>query len=105
MPEMRRHYFLEEYCIIAAERNKRPSDFLVAKPVPEIEKDCPFCPGNEERTPPAIAVYTDDGMLTQIKWDEIRYWQIRVFPNAFPTMVPARASDGRMDIPARPGLP
>ena len=27
MPELRRHYFLDEYCIIAADRKKRPSDF------------------------------------------------------------------------------
>ena len=62
MPEIRRHSFLEEYCIIAAERNKRPSDFLVAKAVPGDEKDCPFCLGHEDRTPPTIAAYTDDGI-------------------------------------------
>ncbi|WP_334102674.1 galactose-1-phosphate uridylyltransferase [Methanothrix soehngenii] len=87
MPEIRRHYFLEEYCIIAAERNKRPSDFLVAKAVPGDEKDCPFCPGHEDRTPPTIAAYTDDGILTQDKMGS-ELWQIRVFLNAYPTMIP-----------------
>ena len=62
MPELRRHYFLDEYCIIAAERKKRPSDFRIAKPVAGDEAVCPFCPGNEEMTPPAVAVYSDAGM-------------------------------------------
>ena len=87
MPEIRRHYFLEEYCIVAAERNKRPSDFLVAKAVPGDEKDCPFCPGHEDRTPQTIAAYTDDGILIQDEAEMVP-WQIRVFLNAYPTMVP-----------------
>ena len=45
MPEIRRHYFLEEYCIIAAERNKRPSDFLVAKGGPRRRKGLSLLPG------------------------------------------------------------
>ena len=64
MPELRRHYFLEEYCIIASERSKRPSDFLVSKAVPGDEKTCPFCPGNEDMTPPNVAVYTDKGVIS-----------------------------------------
>lgn len=87
MPEIRRHYFLEEYCIVAAERNKRPSDFLVAKAVPGDEKDCPFCPGHEDRTPPTIAAYTDKGIRILDEAETVP-WQIRVFLNAYPTMVP-----------------
>ena len=30
MSEIRKHYFLSEYCIIAEERAKRPSDFADA---------------------------------------------------------------------------
>jgi len=45
--------FLEEYCIIASERSKRPSDFC-ARAVPGDEKTCPFCPGNEERLRQAL---------------------------------------------------
>ena len=30
MSEIRKHYFLSEYCIIAEERAKRPSDFAGA---------------------------------------------------------------------------
>jgi UDPglucose--hexose-1-phosphate uridylyltransferase len=60
---MRRHYFLEEYCIIAAERRKRPSNFRRERGTETSDpRTCPFCPGNEEMTPPAVAVYTDEGV-------------------------------------------
>ena len=66
IPEMRRHYFLEEYCIIAAERKKRPSDFRRERGRERSDpKTCPFCPGNEEMTPPAVAAYTVDGVRSR----------------------------------------
>lgn len=45
MSEIRKHYFLSEYCIIAEERAKRPSDFAhsdedTGKDNPE---NCFFC--------------------------------------------------------------
>ncbi len=88
MPEIRKHYFLDEYCIIAAERRKRPSDFMRAKSPAKDEKSCPFCPGNEDMTPPSVAVYTDQGVLVDgpVK---IRSWKMRVFPNLFAAMVPS----------------
>jgi UDPglucose--hexose-1-phosphate uridylyltransferase len=103
MPELRRHYFLDEYCIIAAERGKRPSDFSRAKtnseknaendPKKDAKRDgveeikCPFCQGNEAMTPPGIAVYTDQGVRKD-GMDIVRNWRIRVFPNRFAAMVP-----------------
>jgi len=87
IPEIRKHYFLDEYCIIAAERKKRPSDFNVAKPELADSKACPFCPGNEERTPPAESVYTEAGVLADGS-ERIRNWRARVFPNLFAAMVP-----------------
>ena len=86
MPELRRHYFLEEYCIIASERSKRPSDFLAARAVSGDEKTCPFCPGNEEMTPPSVAVYSDKGVLFEGPGSGPG-WQLRVFPNVFAAMV------------------
>ncbi len=104
MVELRKHYFLEEYCIIAPERNRRPSD-LSAHDGSEIsessvqfsikggsrtEETCPFCPGNEDRTPPANAAYveTDSGGLGvyQDNEGETRRadWKIRCFNNLYP---------------------
>jgi UDPglucose--hexose-1-phosphate uridylyltransferase len=91
MPELRRHYFLDEYCIIASERKKRPSDFQCAKTAAGDESVCPFCPGNEEMTPPADAVYLDQEVLSD-GLERISGWKVRVFPNVFPAMVPSPAS-------------
>ncbi|MBN1235805.1 MAG: DUF4921 family protein [Methanotrichaceae archaeon] len=89
MPELRRHYFLDEYCIIAAERKKRPSDFPATK-APGGETVCPFCPGNEKMTPPAVAVYTEQGVLFDGQ-ESTCSWLLRVFPNVFAAMVPCPA--------------
>jgi UDPglucose--hexose-1-phosphate uridylyltransferase len=41
-------------------------------PLPERDPTCPFCPGNEEETPPEIARYP-----------EAAGWNVRVVPNLF----------------------
>ncbi|HRW83015.1 MAG TPA: DUF4921 family protein [Methanothrix sp.] len=85
---MRRHYFLDEYCIIAAERGKRPSDFKHGGPEGRSDpKTCPFCPGNEELTPPAVAVYTDDGVCADGE-ERVKNWWARSFLNLYPATAP-----------------
>lgn len=86
MPQLRRHYFLDEYCIIAAERGKRPTNFRRDEDKPGDEAACPFCPGNEAMTPPSDAVYTGQGVLSDGA-KRVSGWQMRVFPNAFPALV------------------
>ena len=44
---------------------------------------CPFCAGNESRTPPAVYE----------KRDEHGRWQIRVVPNMFPAVMRADATE------------
>ncbi len=90
MTELRRHYFLDEYCIIASKRGKRPSDFLLAKAALADATVCPFCQGNEEMTPPADAVYTKQGVLSDGP-ERISGWMLRVFPNVFAAVVPCPA--------------
>jgi len=90
MTELRRHYFLDEYCIIAPKRGTRPSDFQMEKAKSGDEAVCPFCPGNEEMTPPDVAVYTEQG-LSSDGLERISGWQLRVFPNVFAAMVPCPA--------------
>ncbi|NYT02967.1 MAG: DUF4931 domain-containing protein [Methanosarcinales archaeon] len=87
MPELRRHYFLQEYCVIASERQKRPSDFQAAGAKEKSTGKCPFCPGNEEMTPPATAVYREDGVCADGE-ERVRGWFARAFPNLYPAMVP-----------------
>ncbi|MBC7080261.1 MAG: DUF4921 family protein [Methanothrix sp.] len=100
---MRRHYFLEEYCVIAKERARRPTDFIRAKEM-RASKECPFCPGNEEMTPKAVAVYRDDGVFVDGE-TRIRGWWARCIPNMYPAMVPDpdAPTPEWMAMPARGG--
>jgi len=58
--------------VIAPERSKRPKDDFT-KSV-ENSKRCPFCPGNEDQTPPQ----------NFSNGDNVKNWTIRSFPNKYP---------------------
>lgn len=75
MPELRLNLITREWVIIATERAKRPDEFRQRrdkKYLPEHDKNCPFCPGNEDKTPGEIMKVSSDGS-----------WKIRVTPNKF----------------------
>ncbi|MBI2875944.1 MAG: galactose-1-phosphate uridylyltransferase [Candidatus Tectomicrobia bacterium] len=80
MPELRKDPIIGRWVIIATERAKRPSDFSV---VPEKMKGgfCPFCPGNEDKTPSEVLAYRSDGSLPNSPG-----WSLRVVPNRFPAL-------------------
>lgn len=82
MPELRQEPITKKWVIIATERSKRPSDFPIR---PEKRKggSCPFCVGNESKTPPEIAAYRKEG--TQ---ENSSGWWVRVVPNLFPALKP-----------------
>lgn len=90
MSEIRKHYFLDEYCIIAADRGRRPTDF-VSEPKKSDIKDCAFCGGNEDQTPPASAVYKAGEVLKDTDGERVKDWQIRCFPNLYPALSPDAA--------------
>jgi len=76
MPEFRQNMVSKEWVIIATERAKRPDQFLQKKEekklVPPCREDCPFCPGNESKTPPSLFSIEKNGV-----------WSLRVVPNKF----------------------
>lgn len=77
MPELRQNFFTKEWVIIATERAKRPEDLVVhreAKEIPAFVATCPFCPGNENQTPPEVL---------RIPTSANGSWQVRVVPNRF----------------------
>jgi UDPglucose--hexose-1-phosphate uridylyltransferase len=77
MPELRQNFFTKEWVIIATERAKRPEDLAthrVVPPVPEFLESCPFCPGNEDKTPAEVM------RVTANPGDA---WAVRVIPNKF----------------------
>jgi len=86
MSELRQDPPTKRWVVLATERAKRPSDFASATPreeVPAHDPKCPFCPGNESRTPPELLAYRPDGGEPNGPG-----WQVRVIPNAFPALAP-----------------
>ena len=81
MPELRQNFFTKEWVIIATERAKRPEELATHRPaqtVPSFVESCPFCPGNENKTPPEIMRYPASG-----HGDVNAPWTVRVIPNKF----------------------
>jgi len=75
MSQLRLNPLTGRWVTVAVERAARPGE-LISRQLP-VESDpdrlCPFCPGNEESTPPALETYGSTGA-----------WQVRVVPNLFP---------------------
>ena len=80
MPDLRKDPITGRWVIIATDRAKRPSDFVRESPKPPAGF-CPFCYGNELKTPPEILVYRSDGAGPNTPG-----WTVRVVPNKFPAL-------------------
>ncbi len=79
-PELRKNLVTREWVIIAKGRGKRPSDFAPAgerEALPEHDDACPFCTGNESKTPPEVYAVRDGGRPNSPGWT------VRVVPNKF----------------------
>lgn len=80
MPELRRDPVIGRWVIISSSRGKRPSNFDVTAEYPQGGA-CPFCPGNEDKTPPEILAYYNSGREKNKPG-----WWVRVIPNKFPAL-------------------
>jgi len=80
MPEKRKDPVTGRWVIISTERGKRPSDLRVQKTNPK-GGFCPFCPGNEDKTPPEILAFRPEGGERNGPG-----WRLRVVPNKFPAL-------------------
>lgn len=70
MSELRQDPITRDWIIVNPERAERPTDRDAS------ENDCPFCPGNEHRTPGEVDRDQDaDGR-----------WRVRVVPNRYPAL-------------------
>lgn len=80
MPELRKDPVVGRWVIIATERGKRPSDF---KPDHEgaSKEGCPFCEGNENKTPPEIYAIRNPHSQPNSPG-----WEVRVVSNKFPAL-------------------
>ncbi len=75
MSQMRLNQLTGRWVTIVAERAQRPTDFAPRADLRDLDsvRPCPFCPGNEEATPPALEELTEDGE-----------WVVRIVPNRYP---------------------
>jgi len=82
MPEIRKNLITGEYVIMAPERAKRPEDFLSpakGQVLPAHSEGCPFCPGNEAKTPPETYRFPEGDNAA---------WKVRCIPNRFSALDP-----------------
>jgi UDPglucose--hexose-1-phosphate uridylyltransferase len=83
LPELRKDPIVGRWVIIATERARRPPDLIDGRD-PPFEGICPFCPGQEAKTPQEVLAYRPfDGAGSQANTPG---WKLRVFPNRFPAL-------------------
>lgn len=81
MPELRRDPVVGRWVIIAAERARRPNQVRLTReePAPGF---CPFCPGNEAKTPHEVYVFGRPEVPA-----DVAGWRVRVIPNRYPALM------------------
>jgi len=80
LPELRKDPVTGRWVIIATDRARRPTDFIRHTVVLK-GGFCPFCPGNESKTPPEILAFRHG----QGERDKPG-WSVRVVPNKYPAL-------------------
>lgn len=80
MPEFRKDPIIGRWVIISTERGKRPSEFENNQ-VTTKAGFCPFCVGNELKTPIEVLAYRKDNTGPNTPG-----WHVRVVPNKFPAL-------------------
>ncbi len=81
MSEIRKHPFLDRWVIISSERGKRPGFTKFPKLIKK-GGPCPFCEGQESKTPPEIYAVRPKGKPNSAGW------KVRVIPNKYPVLKP-----------------
>jgi len=82
MSELRHNPVTRRWVIVAEERALRPQDLIVPEPEATIPAaSCPFCPGNERKTPPEIWCWRDNATPPNSPG-----WTVRVIPNKYPAL-------------------
>ncbi len=86
MSQLRLNPLTGRWVTIVSSRGQRPTDFAPRDVGVEADSSvsCPFCPGNEEATPPTLVTQDENGS-----------WQLRIIPNRYP------AFDGEESLAVR----
>jgi UDPglucose--hexose-1-phosphate uridylyltransferase len=80
MTELRKDPVTGRWVIISTDRQKRPSDFRLETFSTHPGAACPFCEGNEDKTPPEVLAYRNGTPPNTPGWN------VRVVPNKFPAL-------------------
>ena len=91
MPELRKDPITGRWVIIATDRAKKPSDFNRQQVHISGLRFCPFCAGNELRTPPEILAYRTRGGANEPGWT------LRVISSKFPVLRVEGAMNSKAD--------
>ncbi|MFP3985537.1 MAG: galactose-1-phosphate uridylyltransferase [Candidatus Bathyarchaeia archaeon] len=97
--EIRKDYLLNRWVAIATERKRRPTDYIRKEPSAQTadRSSCPFCPGNERMTPPAVLVYLKRKgcIVKEHDTDGLRHkdWLIRCVSNLYPAFSPPKKGE------------
>lgn len=67
--------------VLVPGRSARPNEHAAAPPTGATDTGCPFCEGNEGRTPPEVAALGPPGRAPNTPG-----WLVRTIPNRFPTV-------------------
>lgn len=84
--QIRQNKATKEWVIFAPDRGDRPKDFAKKdrkKDLPEHDKECPFCSGNEDKL---------TNVIMEIPGTNGK-WQTRVVPNKYPALIPEGDSE------------
>ena len=100
-PELRQDPISGEWVIIAPRRARRPHQYATLQTPrrnqPPYEASCPFCPGHEQCTPPALQEIPAP--------DAPQRWAIRVVPNKFAALVSTGTGQQPGNAPLFPAMP
>ena len=91
LSRLRQDTLTGRWVIVAEDRQGRPNEFGLPPLAAADPRDCPFCPGHEDRTTAEILA-TGRG-----SHGDRSDWRVRVFPNMFPALGPEN------DLPDRAG--
>jgi UDPglucose--hexose-1-phosphate uridylyltransferase len=81
MPQLRKDPIIGRWVIVAMGRRYRPDHFVDARATPAKRPFCPFCEGNEDKTPREVLSYREAGT-----YPDTPGWWLRVVPNKFPAL-------------------
>lgn len=101
------------WTLFASHRSERPNEFVYSASTKLTSEDCPFCLGNEQRTPEPVLVVSASDVPSCAASDSVcaahgsaaatdgsaSEWMIRVIPNKFPAVDPlAATADGDRSV-------